>query len=1193
MPRPPNSGAPTLRSETAGVEASFGTKRGVAKKGARVSFVQRRGMADEHVAELRESEEREERYRIVADYSPDWDFWLGTNGRYEYVSPACEGICGYSAQEFLADAGFMERVLHPEDRARWLAHWQGILAEGESGEWHQHHHAPEEFRIVRADGTVRWIEHQCRPVFDANGRYRGRRGVNRDVTARKTAQEKATHVTRLYAILSGTNQIIARCETAEQVLARVTRIVVSVGGFAAAAVTLKDTETGEPALAAQAGLRPSAVPGIPWAALEVENPVVRQTPATGVLGHAGGHEHPTDARSGEAARAAAGTVVGAHFPLGRSRRTIGALSVFSTEPSAFIDDVLELLGQLAFDLSYAIEFFAEKLRRRAAEESLRDTETRYRRIVETTHEGVWSLDPSLRLTHVNDAIAQMLGYRREEMLGRSVLDFMFPEDHEDQVQRMRGRAAGRSESYERRLRCRDGSEALVRIAATPVVDAGGAFEGAFAVLSNLTLLRKAADAIEHNLLLRGLFERSPVAMILLHGPEHKVQMINREFTRKLGFTLEAMQDPSSWWHQAYRDPDERDRVRREWHALLLDARQGDADAQALETRITCKDEVVRDFQIHAAAIGQDHLVVLVDITELRNSERRLLDIDGKLRQVATAFESATEALVITDARANIVSVNPAFEEITGYSQSEVMGQPLTLLSRNSLGEEAHAKMLACLRQQDRWRGEVWGRRKSGEDYPAWLTVAEVGDDGGRVSHRVVVFRDISILRHSEAEIAFLAHHDRLTQLPNWVLLMDRLRHALARAREGDQCLAVLFVDLDRFKQVNDSLGHAVGDDLLRSVARRMFQQLRLGDTLARIGSDEFVVLLEDQKGLTRVNDLAERLGRILEKPFVFREHEVFITASIGISVHPTDGDDEDDGASLLKYADIAMRQAKARGRNTYQFYRPEMGTTAALRLKIESALRGALQRGEFLLYYQPQVDLKTGVVAGVEALLRWKHPTLGFVSPAVFIPIAEDLGVIDEIGTWVTEQACRQLREWDDTGVVVPRVAVNVSVQQLDPVHLVTLVERMLAENGLAGSRLELEITESMLMREAEQAISALTEIRRLGVLVAVDDFGTGYSSLGYIQRLPLDRLKVDASFVRDIGRSKDGENIVRAIIGLGQSLNLEVIAEGIERADQLDFLQREGCEIGQGFLFSKAVPSRRIPDFCRSPNAHVRATED
>lgn len=1180
MRMPPDTAAHALQCQGGGVRPSAREASARLKDAPDASRRMLESCAAGEVG-LRDAEER---YRIIAEFSPDWDFWLNADGRYEYVSPACEEICGYSAQEFLADARFMERVLHPDDLPRWLQHWDEIIDDGDAGQpGVHHHHAPAELRIVRSDGSIRWIEHQCRPVFGTDGRYRGRRGVNRDITERKAAEERAARLTRLYGILSGVNQSIARAESTEQLLARVTRVAVSLGGFAAVAVTMKDGTTGAARLVAQTGLLSPAVAEIPWATLECGEPVVVRASSAAVS--IGVRRAGPDA----AVQGSGGDLSVCHLSLSQRGRSIGALSIFSRNPHAFAEDVLDLLSQLACDLSYAIELFTEKARRRKAEEALRENEARYRRIVETTHEGVWTLAPDLRLTHVNEAMARMLGYSRKEMLGCSVLDFMFPDDHADQLQRMACQTGECTESYERRLRCKDGSEALVRIAATPLVDAQGELEGAFAVVSNITLLRQAGDAIKHNLLLRGLFERSPVAMVLLHGPEHRVQMVNAEFTRRLGYTLEEMQDARQFWRRVYPRHNGRRQVQEGWEWFLRDAVSGIADKQPLETRLGCRNGAVRQFQIHAAAIGEDHLVVLVDITALRDSEQRLLDVDGKLRQVASAFDSATEALVITDAATRIVSVNPAFEEITGYSQAEVIGSEFSLLSRRSLGNEAYEAMQACLREQNRWRGETWDRRSNGEDYPVWVTVAKVSDDTGSVTHCVVVFRDVSILRHSEAEVAFLAQHDRLTQLPNWVLLMDRLWQGLEHARETDGCLAALFIDLDRFKQVNDSLGHAIGDELLRAVAQRMARQLRLGDTLARVGSDEFVVLVEDRKDLTRVDDIVIKLGQAFAEPFVLEQQELFITASIGVSVHPTDGED---GGSLLKCADIAMRQAKARGRNTYQFYRPEMGSTAEVRLKIESALRGALQRGELHLHYQPQVDLRTGAVAGVEALLRWDHPALGRVSPALFIPIAEDLGVISEIGAWVLEQACQQIRAWDEEGIVVPRVAVNLSVRQLEPEKLVPLVERLCAESGLSGPRLELEITESMLMCESEEAISALARIRKLGVLVAVDDFGTGYSSLGYIQRLPLDRLKIDASFVRDIGQRSDDENIVRAIIGLGKSLGLEVIAEGIERREQLEFLQRAGCEIGQGFLFSKAVSAQDIAAFCRTPSRDSRSAD-
>lgn len=1007
----------------------------------------------------------EERYRIVADHSLDWDFWVGADGRYEYVSPSCEEICGYPPEEFLADPHFMECLLHPEDLSAWLTHWGEIKTGGVLPARAPHLHPPIELRIVHPDGEVRWIEHQCRPVYDREGRYRGRRGVNRHISARKRAEAHASSLSRMYATLSETNQEILRAQSAPQALEGVIQAVVMVGRFRACAITVRDPCTGNTELVTQLGLRSIDALSIPWVALESGVPLIRSYEAERVMRAATPEESVPALPS--AAPSTRSKVAFAHCPLRSKGELIGVLSVGAHDPTAYSPEILDLLCQLAADLSFALFFFAQQDRRRAAERALQESESRYRRIFDTTLEGVWSLDPDLRLTHVNESLARMLGYAAHEMTGRSLLEFMFPEDCEDQMRLMARRSAGHSDVYDRRMRGRDGQEVLFRVAATPLLDARGQFEGAFAVLSNISLRRQAEQALQHNLLLRGLFDCSPVAMVLLEGAEQRVKMVNREFLRTIGYGTEEVPDLGALWTRLYPQTGRREQAKKEWSELFRDTGGEPGHRRSLETQALCRGGAARVFQVQSSTIGEDRLVVLVDITEQRESERRLSETAGKLRQTSRAFENA---------------------------------------------------------------------------------------------------------------IRFLDHHDRLTRLPNWVALMNRLRTALDLAR-GDARVAVLFVDLDRFKQVNDSLGHAVGDGLLRSVAQRLIARIRADETLARIAGDQFVILLGDGPKLERTQEIACRIRELFQRPLFVRGHELFVTASIGISVYPTDGEDAE---TLLKFADLATHQAKALGRNSLQFYQAEMAASADSRLKIESALRGALNRGEFTVQYQPQVDLETGELVGVEALLRWKHPDLGQVSPSQFIPIAEDMGVIGELGAWVLEESCRQLLSWDRQGRCVPRVAVNLSVQQLQSDSLVGQIERLIVEGGLDATRLEVEITESMIMRQAEQAIEVLSRIRTLGVQVAVDDFGTGYSSLGYIQRLPLDRLKVDASFVRDIGRSADGENIVRAIVGLGTSIGMTVVAEGIEREEQAEFLVQAGCDVGQGYLFGAPCDPAEIAAWIR-----------
>ncbi len=1046
--------------------------------------------------------------RVLTDVSPVGIFRADDQGNCIYVNERYCEITGLSMQQALGQG--WARALHPDDSQRVIDAWSQSVRDKLPFNI--------ECRYRQPGGGVVWILAQTTRELNESGKIKGYIGSITDITERrraeaelKTSEEKYRSIVTVMAegiVIQQPDQAIVACNPgAEKILG-----------------------LNEDQIMGRTSIDPR------WRTI-----------------HPDGAPFPGDTHPAVITLKTGQPQIGVIMGVYRPDESLVWISI-NSQPLIHPGEQRPYAAVTSFtDIS-------DQLR---AESALKNSEERYRTIVELAQEGIWQVDAIGRTTFANRKMEEILGYTVAEMQGQSLFMFMDEESRKIAEKNIERRRQGVTEQHEFKFIRKDGAEVWTLLNTCPLFDDQGHYTGAFAMVADISEHKRWESAlIQSEKNFRSLIEDANVGVLVHYQGKH--EFANSKLLNMLGYTLEEFRTT------AMKDivhDSELEKVATHYRArmegrdvpniydTILKTKSGDSIAVELTSTKTIWE---------GRSAG---LVLLQDITDRWQAVEQM-------RKLSSAVEQTADSVIITDLEGIIEYVNQGFEHVTGYRRDEAVGQTPRLIKSDRQKPEFYTALWMKIRDGQVYNDVFINRRKDGSLYYEEKTITPLKDAEGRITHFVSTGKDVTERIQIQERLQYMAQHDALTDLPNRVLLFDRLNRALVRARRHRRLLAVLFIDLDRFKNINDSLGHEAGDQLLQQLSDRLRGCVRGDDTVARFGGDEFVILLDDVARDGDVHEVAQKVLDELLSPFMVESQQLFITASIGVSLYPNDGDDS---SALLRYADVAMYRAKEIGKNTYQFYSAEMSARAFERLTLESSLRCALERNEFQLYYQPQVNSMSGALVGVEALLRWKHPELGMVMPAEFMPMLEETGLIVAVGEWVLKTACTQLRAWHDAGWPSLRIAVNLSARQFGAKSLIATVEEALALMGGDPAQLELEITESVFMQHAMVTADTLSELFAMGCRLAIDDFGTGYSSLAYLKRFPINVLKIDHSFVRDISDDKDDREIVSTIIAMAHNLMIEVVAEGVETETQTAFLRACGCDFMQGYLFGRPLPAEEI----------------
>lgn len=798
-----------------------------------------------------------------------------------------------------------------------------------------------------------------------------------------------------------------------------------------------------------------------------------------------------------------------------------------------------------------------------AEQALRESEERFRQLAENIDVAFWVCDVEISTMHyMSPAYEKIWGRTCESLLQspKSFLDGIYPDDREKLLSSLSVLESGHPQAGVYRIVRPDGGVRWISERCFPVLNEQGKVYRCVGFAEDITEQRADEEQVQKLML---AIDQSPAAVLITdaHGT---IEFVNSKFTEMTGYTAaEALGNNPRMLKS--------DKHSKEFYRQLWETITG-GDVWRGEICNKRKDGSLYWEAASVSAIRNDRGEITNFVAVKEDITSKVRD-QQQLRLQSAALFAAANSIFITDKTGRITWANTAFCRLSGFAMEELIGKTPKILKSGKHDRDFYSDLWQTILANQVWSGEVIERRKDGELFTVHQTITPLTDSAGEITHFIAVHEDITARKDAESQIKHMAFHDSLTGLCNRAELHNRLKQAMEDAKNRSRLLALHYVDLDRFKVVNDTLGHAVGDALLQAVAQRLGACLRPGDTAARIGGDEFAILQGELIDVNSASGLANRVLKMMAEPFSVRGRDVRISTSIGTSIYPLDSEVPEE---LLKNADLAMYLAKSQGRNNFQFYTAALNAQIHDRLALESDLHSALSNHEFLLYYQPQIQLQTRRITGVEALIRWQHPTRGLLLPATFIGLAEDCGLIHGLSRWVLEEACGQFVKWQAAGLDPPRIAVNMSPANFRHGDLYRVIADVLEQTQLDPHRLELEVTESLLL-EDEYVVNAISRLKELGITLSIDDFGSGYSSLSYLRQLPVERLKIDQSFIRGLPDSKDDATIVRAIIELGHALGYTVIAEGVEDARQMNYLSEHACDEGQGFLFGRPMPAKEI----------------